>query len=80
MGNPHKTLVNTDHNNLTYFKVAWKLNRKQARWMQELVEFDFKLQHIPGKRHIPANFLSRPFGVNQGKDNNKNMVFVTPKH
>ena len=58
VGNPHKTIVNTDHNNLTYFKVARKLNRKQACWMQELAEFDFELRHIPGKRHIPADFLS----------------------
>ena len=70
VGNPHKTIVNTDHNNLTYFKVARKLNRKQARWMQELAEFDFEL------RHIPANFLSQPFGVNQGKDDNENMVLL----
>ena len=41
-----------------YFKVARKLNRKQARWMQELVEFNFELRHVPGKHHIPANFLS----------------------
>ena len=76
VGNPHKTIVNTDHNNLTYFKVARKLNQKQARWMQELVESDFKLRHIPGKHHIPADFLSRPFGVNQGKDDNEDMVLL----
>ena len=44
--------------------------------MQELAEFYFKLQHIPGKCHIPTNFLSRPFGVNQGKDNNEEMVLL----
>ena len=44
--------------------------------MQELAEFDFELRHIPGKRHIPADFLSRPFGVNQGKDDNENMVLL----
>ena len=76
VGNPHKTIVNTDHNNLTYFKVARKLNQKQARWMQELAEFDFKLRHIPGKRHIPTDFLSRPFGVNQGKGDNEDMVLL----
>jgi hypothetical protein len=43
VGNLHKTLINTDHNNLTYFKVARKLNQKQACWMQELAEFDFEL-------------------------------------
>ena len=76
MGNPHKTLVNTNYNNLTYFKVAWKLNQKQAHWMQELAEFNFKLQHVPSKHHIPANFLSRPFGVDQGKDDNEEMVLL----
>ena len=58
IGNIHKTLINTDHNNLTYFKVAQKLNRRQAQWMQELVEFDFELQHVPRKKHIPVDFLS----------------------
>ena len=44
--------------------------------MQELAEFDFELRHIPGKRHIPADFLSRPFGVNQGKGDNKDTVLL----
>ena len=76
VGNPYKTIVNTNHNNLTYFKIARKLNWKQARWMQELAEFDFELRHVPGKHHIPADFLSRPFGVNQGKDDNEDMVLL----
>ena len=46
--------------------------------MQELAEFDFELRHIPGKRHIPADFLSQPFGVNQGKDDNEDMVLLPP--
>ena len=58
VGNVHKTLINTNHNNLTYFKAARKLNHRQARWMQELVEFDFELRHVPGKKHVPADFLS----------------------
>ena len=67
IGNPHKTIVNTNHNNLMYFKVARKLNRKQARWMQELAEFDFELQHVPSKRDIPANFLSQPLVLTRGR-------------
>ena len=78
VGNIHKTLINTDHNNLTYFKAARKLNRRQARWMQELAEFDFTLRHVPGKKHIPADFLSRPFGENQGKDDNKDLILLPP--
>ena len=78
VGNTHKTTINTDHNNLTYFKAVWKLNRQQARWMQELAEFDFELRHVPGKKHIPADFLSWPFGENQGKDDNEDLVLLPP--
>ena len=46
--------------------------------MQELAEFDFKLRHVPRKKHIPADFLSRPFGENQGKDNNEDLVLLPP--
>ena len=78
IGNMHWTIVNTNHNNLTYFKAARKLNWKQVHWMQELVKYDFELQHISGKHHIPADFLSWPFGVDQGKDNNEEMVLLPP--
>ena len=46
--------------------------------MQELVEFDFKLRHVPGKKHIPADFLSQPFGENQGKDDNEDLILLPP--
>ena len=46
--------------------------------MQELAEFNFKLRHIPGKKHIPADFLSQPFGENQGKDDNEDLVLLPP--
>ena len=46
--------------------------------MQELAEFDFELRHVPGKKHVPADFLSRPFGENQGKDNNEDLVLLPP--
>ena len=80
IGNTHRMIVNTDHNNLTYFKAAQKLNQKQVCWMQELVEFDFELQHVSGKCHVPANFLSQPFGVDQGKDDNEEMVLLPLAH
>ena len=46
--------------------------------MQELAEFDFELRHVPGKKHVPADFLSRPFGENQGKDDNEDLVLLPP--
>ena len=46
--------------------------------MQELAEFDFELRHVPGKKHIPADFLSRPFGENQGKGDNEDLILLPP--
>jgi hypothetical protein len=81
IGNLHWTIINTDHNNLTYFKAMWKLNWKQVYWMQELVKFDFESWHISGKHHVPADFLSQPFGgVDQGKDDNEEMVLLPLAH
>ena len=80
VGNTHKTIINTNHNNLTYFKATRKLNQRQVQWMQELAEFDFELQHVSGKKHVPADFLSRPFGENQGKDDNKDLILLPPAH
>ena len=33
---------------------------------------------MPGKKHIPVDFLSRPFGENQGKDNNEDLILLPP--
>ena len=44
--------------------------------MQELAEFDFELRHVPGKKHVPADFLSRPFGEDQGKGDNEDLVLL----
>ena len=48
--------------------------------MQELAEFDFELQHVSEKKHVPADFLSRPFGENQGKDDNEDLILLPPAH
>jgi hypothetical protein len=38
----------TDHKKLEYFRVAQKLNCRQARWSLYLLRFDFTLHHKPG--------------------------------
>ena len=38
-----KTIVYSDHQNLTYFKTAVSFNRSQARWADDLVSFNFDL-------------------------------------
>ena len=48
----------TDHANLLHWKSPRKLNRRTARWHGELQDYNFKLQHVPGKLHTAANALS----------------------
>ena len=53
----HTTIVHTDHQNLTYFKSAQKLNWRQAQWALYLLEFNLKLIHIPGAKMIQSDAL-----------------------
>jgi hypothetical protein len=66
----------TDHTNLLHWKSPRKLNRHTARWHGELQDYNFKLQHVPGKFHTAADTLSRPTGADEGKDNNQQMTII----
>ena len=55
----HPTIILSDHKNLTYFRTAHKLNRRQARWSLFLSEFDLKLVHVPGLQMVQSDALSR---------------------
>ena len=48
-GSPHKVIIHSDHQNLTYWKDPQKLIRRIARERLDLMEFDFEICHIPGK-------------------------------
>jgi hypothetical protein len=47
-GARHPVEIWTDYKNLEYFRVAQKLNRRQARWSLYLSRFDFTPHHKPG--------------------------------
>ena len=49
----------TDHDSLKYHKSMPNLSGRLARWMEKMAEFDYKLQHIPGKDNVVADALSR---------------------
>jgi hypothetical protein len=49
----------TGHQNLQYFRKPQKLNCHQARWITELAEYKFKLEHKLGKTHVKPDILSR---------------------
>jgi hypothetical protein len=55
----HKTIVHSDHQNLTYFMTAVSLNRRQARWAEELQTYNFDLFYCQGSSNQKADTLSR---------------------
>ena len=59
----------TDHENLKYFREPHKLNGRQARWYLKLQDYNFVLQHIPGKTNTKADILSRKDQVDTKEDN-----------
>jgi len=78
-GAPHKTLVLSDHCNLTYFRKPQKFNRLQARWAIKLAEYDIDLKHLPGNKMIPADALSHRSDHCPNEDNdNEDEVLLTP--
>ena len=76
MGAKQEFEIWTDHANLQYFKKPEKLNRRQARWLTELQEYDFTLHHIPGKSNSKADILSRRPGFNRGAEDNDNVILL----
>jgi hypothetical protein len=68
----------TDHTNLQYWKAPRNLNQKTARWHVDLQEYDYEIQHVPGKANIPADVLSRPPGVDQGEKDNRQITILPP--
>ena len=58
-GANHQIMVITDHNNLEPSSTTKVLNRRQARWAQELADYDFKIFFRPGRQNVKADYLSR---------------------
>ena len=68
----------TDHANLTHWKATRKVNRQVARWFAEIQDYNLVIKHVPGKIHTAPNMLSRPPGVDQGKQDNTDIVLLPP--
>ena len=51
--------VFSDHENLMYFQKAKVLNRRQARWTQQLSTYNFIINFRPGAQNTKADILSR---------------------
>jgi hypothetical protein len=68
----------TDHTNLQYWKALRNLNRRTTRWHADLQEYDYEIQHIPGRVNIPADVLSCPLRADQGESDNKEVTILVP--
>jgi hypothetical protein len=68
--------VLTDHKSLKYFMITKKLNRHQAKWVEFLAKFDFKIAYQSKKKNDKANSLIKRFenrSINESNDRNKHM-------
>ena len=78
-GSPHKVIIWSDHQSLTYWKDPQKLSRCIARQRLYLMEFDIEICHLPGRANGRADTLSRRAEYNTGTKDNKNVI-VVPEH
>ena len=77
---PHKIEIWSNHQNLTFFRTAQKLTRKQARWALYMTCFDYILYHKPGKTMQAEDPLSRRADYEMGIDlDNTNQVLLKPE-
>ena len=79
-GSPHATTILSDHKNLTYYREAKKLSRRQARWALYLSEFDVKLVHTPGTKMIQSDALSRRPDFIPDEDTDNENIVMLPDH
>ena len=55
----HRLVIRTDHYALKFLKQCRLLNDRLTRWSLLLKEFDYEVEHIPGKQNVVADALSR---------------------
>lgn len=70
----------SDHQNLGYFREPQKLNRRQARWFQELQDYNYSLHHKPGSLMGKPDAITRRPDLNKGETDNKNVTMLKPEH
>jgi hypothetical protein len=73
IGSPHKLKIFTDHDNLRFYRHPQKLNRRVARYIAFLADFNFELEYLPGKQN-KADPLSRRPDYDKGAEDNKDTI------
>ena len=72
-GSPHKVTVYTDHANLQYYRHPQKINRRVARYISTLAEYNLELKHLPGIKNR-ADPLSRRPDFDDGSGDNEHVT------
>jgi len=80
-GASHQVQALSDHHNLEYFTTTKVLNRRQARWAQELAGIDFKIFYRPGSQNGKPDALSRrpEYRPEKGRVENQQITTVLGK-
>ena len=55
-------ILQTDHKLLSYLNQAKFRNDRIMKWAQALQGYDYKVESIPGKDNVVADYLSRIIG------------------
>jgi len=76
-GAMNQVQVFSDHQNLEYFTTTKILNRRQARWAQELAGIDFRIYYRPGSRNRKPDALSRRSEYRPEKGGSQNQAITT---
>jgi len=57
----NKIVLRTDHHSLKWLQTFKRPEGILARWVETLAEFDFVIEHRPGRLHSNVDGVSRPF-------------------
>jgi hypothetical protein len=75
-GTKFPVIVKSDHKNLRTFMTTKELNGRQARWAEELSDYDFRIEHIKGKENKVADALSRRADYRENKEEKEKMPML----
>ena len=78
LSSPHVTTVLMDHKNLEYYKEPHHINRRVARYVQRMQDYNFVIKHILGESN-KSDALSRRPDYNKGVDDNASVTVLPPE-
>lgn len=78
----HLIRVYTDHRALEYFMSTKVLSARQARWLEVMSPFNFRIEYTPGSHNARADILSRreqdTIDLKTTQRDNRSQVMIAP--